>query len=240
MRLNSSAAALATAGILLAATGVAAQSAAETRLTVFDGVVQTVSEQFYDPTFHGVDWAAVHTRYRARLDQVANEAELRRLIEQMLGELKSSHLYLTRTIPGIRHVGVGARIEPVDGADTILELALSRASRGTHRPGHRQRRRRLCVGNEDVEQGAPGGGTDGPRHFERREFRHRSRLEPHGADRRPLEHVGGESQVADYGSVLCVAAAGGNDASTVAGCGNATGTVGGSATGCSSCPRSSA
>ena len=36
------------------------------------------------------------------------------------------------------------------------------------------------------------------------------------------------ARVADYGSALCVAAAGGNDASTLAGCGNATGTVGGS------------
>jgi carboxyl-terminal processing protease len=137
MRLNSSAAALAATSIFLAATSAAAQSIAETRVTVFDGVVKTVSEQFYDPAFHGVDWAAVQTRYRARLDQVADEAELRRLIEQMLGELKSSHLYLARTIPGIRG-GVGARIEPVDGADTVLELApLSDARTKGLRPGDR-------------------------------------------------------------------------------------------------------
>ena len=69
MRLNSSAAALAATSILLTATSVAAQSIAETRTTVFDGVVKTVSEQFYDPAFHGVDWVAVQTRYRARLDR---------------------------------------------------------------------------------------------------------------------------------------------------------------------------
>ena len=56
----------------------------------------------------------------------------------MLGELKSSHLYLARTIPGIRHVGVSARIEPVDGADTVLELApLSDARTKGLRPGDR-------------------------------------------------------------------------------------------------------
>ena len=137
MRLNSSAAALAATSILLAATSAAAQSIAETRTSVFDGVVKTVSEQFYDPAFHGVDWAAVQTRYRARLDQVADEAELRKLIEQMLGELKSSHLYLARTIPGIRG-GIGARIEPVAGADTVLELApLSDARTKGLRPGDR-------------------------------------------------------------------------------------------------------
>jgi carboxyl-terminal processing protease len=138
MRLNSWAAALASAGISLAATSVAAQSIAATRAAVFDGVVKTVSEQFYDPAFHGVDWAAVQIRYRARLDQVANEAELQRLIEQMLAELKSSHLHLARTIPGVRHVGVGARIEPVDGADTVLELApLSDARTKGLQPGDR-------------------------------------------------------------------------------------------------------
>src|SRR5688500_2875473 len=113
MKLNSSAAALATASIGLAASSVVAQSIAETRTTVFEGVVKTVSEQFYDPAFHGVDWVAVQARYRTRLDQVANDADLQQLIAQMLGELKSSHLYLARTVPGVRHVGVGARIEPV-------------------------------------------------------------------------------------------------------------------------------
>ena len=138
MRLNSSAAALAATSMLLTATSVAAQSIAETRATIFDGVVKTVSEQFYDPAFNGVDWVAVHTRYRARLDQVADEAELQRLIEQMLGELKSSHLYLARTIPGVRHVDVSARIEPVGGADTVLELApLSDARTKGLRPGDR-------------------------------------------------------------------------------------------------------
>ena len=76
----------------LTATSAAAQPIAATRATVFDGVVKTVSQQFYDPAFHGVDRVAVQTRYRARLDQFPDESELQRLIEQMLGELKSSHL----------------------------------------------------------------------------------------------------------------------------------------------------
>jgi carboxyl-terminal processing protease len=138
MRPNSLAAVVAAAIIFLAATSVAAQSIVETRATVFDGVVKTVSEHFYDPAFHGVNWADVQARYRARLGEVADEADLRRLIEQMLGELKSSHLHLARTIPGIRHVGVGARIEPMDGADTVLELApLSDARAKGLRPGDR-------------------------------------------------------------------------------------------------------
>ena len=67
MKPKSSAAALTVAALILAASTTAAQSIAEKRAEVFDAVVKTVTEQFYDPAFHGVDWTAVQTRYRARL-----------------------------------------------------------------------------------------------------------------------------------------------------------------------------
>jgi carboxyl-terminal processing protease len=130
--------ATAAASLLLVAFSAAAETPEETRAKVFDGVVKTISEQFYDPAFHGVDWSAVQARYRARLTEVTDDAGLQRLITQMLGELKSSHLHLSRTTPGINGVNLGARIEPVDGADTVLELApLSDARAKGLRPGDR-------------------------------------------------------------------------------------------------------
>jgi carboxyl-terminal processing protease len=138
MKPNSSAAAVAVATLVLAASTTAAQSFAQTRDKVFDGVVKTVSEQFYDPAFHGVDWVAVHTRYRARLGEVRDDAGLQQLIAQMLEGLKVSHLHVYRTVPGSAGVGLAARIEPVDGADTVLELApLSDARVKGLRPGDR-------------------------------------------------------------------------------------------------------
>jgi carboxyl-terminal processing protease len=139
MKPNSLAAALATATLLLAAaTNGAAQSDAKSRAEVFNAVVKTVSEQFYDPAFHGVDWAGVQSRYRKRLDAAADDAGLQRLIEQMLGELKSSHLHVYRTVPGSSGVGLSARIESVDGTDIVLELApLSDARAKGLRPGDR-------------------------------------------------------------------------------------------------------
>jgi len=113
-----------------------AESPGEERTKVFEAVVTTVSEQFYDPAFHGVDWPAVQVRYRALLKEVADDAGLQKLIGQMLDELKSSHLYLSRTVPG--NTGIGARIETVDGADTVLDLApLSDARAKGLRPGDR-------------------------------------------------------------------------------------------------------
>jgi carboxyl-terminal processing protease len=139
MKPNSPAAASAAATLLLAAaTSSAAQSNAKSQAEVFDAVVKTVSEQFYDPAFHGVNWADVQARYRARLGDIAGDADLQRLIEQMLNELKSSHLYVYRTVPGSSGVGLSARIEPVAGVDTVLDLApLSDARTKGLRPGDR-------------------------------------------------------------------------------------------------------
>jgi carboxyl-terminal processing protease len=128
---------LVVASILFAASSAAAQSKPETRVEVFDAVAKTVSEQFYDPAFHGVDWPDVQSRYRARLDKVTDDTGLQQLITEMLAELKSSHLYVYRTTPGVKG-GIAARIEPVEGADTVLELApLSDARAKGLRPGDR-------------------------------------------------------------------------------------------------------
>jgi len=138
MKVNSSAAAVAAAAVLFAARSLAADSFADTRSRIFDATVKTVTDQFYDPAFHGVDWAAVQARYRARLDQVTDEAALQQLLAQMLGELKSSHLHIYHFVAGKSGVDLSARIEPIDGADTVLELApLSDARAKGLRPGDR-------------------------------------------------------------------------------------------------------
>src|SRR5687768_164087 len=106
MRLRCIAAAMAFATATPAAAG-----PVETRAAVFEATWKTVDENFYDPHFHGADWKAVGVRYRARLAGVADDAALQKLIGEMLAELKSSHLYISRTTPGANGVGVGARIE---------------------------------------------------------------------------------------------------------------------------------
>lgn len=51
-----------------------------------------LDENFYDDDFHGVDWAKMKTRYAAYLPYVNNRADLRILLNDMLGELNSSHM----------------------------------------------------------------------------------------------------------------------------------------------------
>lgn len=149
LRILTAAALLLTAAIVPAAA--AQPAAAPTREAVFEAAWRTVDETFYDPGFRGIDWVAVGARYRARLATVSDDASLAQLINEMLRELKSSHLSLARTAPGASGVSIGARIERVEGVDTVLELApLSDAAAKGLRVGDR-----LASGEKALE-GPPG------------------------------------------------------------------------------------
>lgn len=51
-----------------------------------------VEENFYDNTFHGLDWTATKAKYEKYLPLVNSRMDLRILLNDMLGELNSSHL----------------------------------------------------------------------------------------------------------------------------------------------------
>jgi carboxyl-terminal processing protease len=75
---------------LLPARGPAAEWAA-VREETFSTVWQTVNDAYFDPRFGGVDWVAVREKYRAQLAAAAGPAELRALLQAMLGELQKTH-----------------------------------------------------------------------------------------------------------------------------------------------------
>jgi tricorn protease len=54
-----------------------------------------IEENFYSGDFHGVDWAGMRDRYSHHLPYVRNRENLRRLTNDMLGELNSSHMGFT-------------------------------------------------------------------------------------------------------------------------------------------------
>ena len=51
-----------------------------------------LDENFYDDKFHGIDWEKMKTRYATYLPYLNSRADLRILLNDMLGELNSSHL----------------------------------------------------------------------------------------------------------------------------------------------------
>jgi tricorn protease len=82
---------------------------------------------FYDPNFHGRDWAAIRDRYAPLLDSVETSDEFASLLHMMIGELEASHSEVSPA-PGpgggpvtphlgltfdYRHPGPGLRVKTV-------------------------------------------------------------------------------------------------------------------------------
>jgi len=55
-------------------------------------VWETVNESHFDPTFGGIDWKAMRDRYRPQIVSSSGIEEFNRITNQMLFELRSSHL----------------------------------------------------------------------------------------------------------------------------------------------------
>lgn len=62
---------------------------------MFHEVWSTLRQNYYDPQLHGADWDAVNEYYASFLPYIHTRAQLRTLINDMLGELNSSHLRFT-------------------------------------------------------------------------------------------------------------------------------------------------
>ncbi|MBP1634331.1 MAG: peptidase [Acidobacteria bacterium] len=85
---------------------------------IFDEAWRVNRDYFYDPTMHGVDWAAMRTKYAVFLPHLAVRDDLNRVIQWMCSELGVGH----------HRVGGGeSRTEPVTvpggllGADYAIE-----------------------------------------------------------------------------------------------------------------------
>ncbi|MBI3097689.1 MAG: hypothetical protein HYY93_05490 [Planctomycetes bacterium] len=108
--------------------------AADVRPGVLDEAWRTVKKSFYDKNLHGVDWEAVREKYRPRAETAGTQAEVHAVINEMLAELKASHLvvvekdiYLTHFVPefaGKKTLRPGFEVRLHDGryfAHAIIE-----------------------------------------------------------------------------------------------------------------------
>jgi carboxyl-terminal processing protease len=62
------------------------------RQVIFDKVWTTVRDRHYDPTLGGLDWIAVKRKYLPLALRAGNDGAFYATLNQMLGELKQSHL----------------------------------------------------------------------------------------------------------------------------------------------------
>ncbi|MBL8047739.1 MAG: PD40 domain-containing protein [Chthonomonas sp.] len=64
---------------------------------------RSYNRSFYDPHFHGRDWAEIGRRYRPLLSSVGHRNELATILGMMTGELESSHSEVSPAFaPGVR------------------------------------------------------------------------------------------------------------------------------------------
>lgn len=65
--------------------------AAPESLAAFDQAWQTIHDTHFDPTFNGVDWMALKAELRPKAEAARTRAELRAVLDDMLGRLGQSH-----------------------------------------------------------------------------------------------------------------------------------------------------
>ncbi|MAL16091.1 MAG: peptidase S41 [Balneola sp.] len=62
---------------------------------MFEELWANIEENFYNDTFHGINWEEIRDRYRTYLPSVNNRNDFSRIMNDMLGELNSSHMGFT-------------------------------------------------------------------------------------------------------------------------------------------------
>jgi carboxyl-terminal processing protease len=107
-------------------------------LAAFDDVWQTIHDTYYDPSFNGLDWAAVRAELRPRAAQAATADDVRRVINEMLSRLGESHfVLLTSSAAGAPLPGEA--MAPIDFRVTSDGVVVTRVgaapSQGSVRPG---------------------------------------------------------------------------------------------------------
>lgn len=111
------------------------------RVEAFEQVWKNINEKYYDPLFNGVDWKALHERYRPRVDSAKSDEEFYALLSQMVRELHDSHTRFSS--PRERQnrkrrqgTSAGVSIGEVEGSSAIVAVRPdSDAARAGVKPG---------------------------------------------------------------------------------------------------------
>ena len=91
----------------------------------FETIWTDIDHNFFDPSFLGVNWADVKTRYQAQLSEIHDDDGFKVLIDKMLHELPTSHLHFrvataSKTMTPSTRIGVLSR--EIGGEDVVVSV----------------------------------------------------------------------------------------------------------------------
>lgn len=131
-----------------------ASSWRQAALASFDVAWQTIDETYYDPSFRGVDWAAVKRELRPSVERAASPDAARDVIRQMLGRLGQSHFAVLPAAasadarPGDATVPIDVRVD----ASRAIVITRVEPDSTASRAGVRAGDRLLAVDDERADQ----------------------------------------------------------------------------------------
>jgi len=123
------------------AQGAVTASTREERIRVFDQVWRAIYDNYFDKRFRGVDWRLQREIFRPQAEAARNNAELYRVLRQMLGKLGDAHTRIYAPEDGFdRHrpsgTTVGVVVRRIEGKPVVTWVEPgSEAARQGIRPG---------------------------------------------------------------------------------------------------------
>jgi carboxyl-terminal processing protease len=111
--------------VLSAVTVQARQEWKTASLAAFDETWQTVNDHHYDPSFGGLNWAAIREELRPQAERAPTPDAVRQVIVEMLARLKQSHFVLL-TSSSVGQPLPGDAVVPIDVRIVEDELTVTR------------------------------------------------------------------------------------------------------------------
>src|SRR6185503_2732231 len=99
----------------------------EGRLAVFDDAWARINERYYDQTFHGLDWEAQRTIFRAQAAKAASAPDLYAVLRRMIASLNDPHTRVFAPEEKFewwrpRFVTVGFAVAEIAGLPTVIKV----------------------------------------------------------------------------------------------------------------------
>ena len=90
------------------------------RAEVFETVWKTINNEYYNPSFNEVDWAAVREHYRPQIEAARTDDAFYALIKQMLRELHDLHTGFAA--PNDQPLSTGLSVNEVEGKLVVVRV----------------------------------------------------------------------------------------------------------------------